>query len=349
MSSPKRNRILPCRNRQHILRPIPQLRAPTPSFVHPRSRPAPTLSVVSPTVTSLIQPSKPFPFLDLPGEIRNKIYDLVVPQTRVVLSGSHPQKELERLKSKIPTKKHKRPRYRIVGEFTGDVAPISLLLTCRQMNQEAVQFVYGRTTFCFDRIVVINKFLSIIPGPAAKSIGSIEMTHKGYAEPQWMEDRVWKLRHDDKWSMTLERIKQKMTGLERLSLDLTFFDWPCRLETNESWASPLLNLAGDGLDRVNIKLMHDRFHPNKIEGIAKELETKMMSPEGKKKVLREARQQAALEKKQKEEARKKATKALRIRIPLGDKTKVSNSQVKKVVKSRGLEQYARIQPSVAYC
>ncbi|EXJ96148.1 hypothetical protein A1O1_01274 [Capronia coronata CBS 617.96] len=355
MSSPKKNlspksdRILPHRNRQHILRPIPQPRTQAHTLLQPEHSNASKVSVTSPTPTAFSPPSKPFPFFDLPGEIRNKIYDLVIPETRVVISGTHPQKELEKLKAKAPTKKHKRPRHRLLGEFTGDVVSTSFLLTCRQMNEEAIQIIYARTIFCFDRFVVINKFLDTIPSAAAKSIGRLEITHTGYAEPEWTDDRVWKLRHDEKWSMTSERIKRGMTCLESLKLALTVFDWPCRLELDESWAKPLLNLAGDGLDWVEVKLMHDRFHPNKVAATAKELETKMMSADGKKKKLREAQLQAAQEKKRREEARKKATKALRIRLPLGDKTMLSNTPVKKVVKSRGLEQYARYQPAVAFC
>lgn len=345
--SPKSNRILPYRNRQYVLRPISQPASLAPSLLQPLALTTSTLSVASPTTAEAI---KPFPFLDLPGEIRNRIYDLVVPQTRVVISGSHPQKELEQLKSKEPTKKHKRPRGRLLGEFTGNGgrAPIDLLLICRQINQEVIQFIYARTTFCFDRIVVINKFLNIVPAPAAKSLEHLEITHIGYAEPQWTRDRVWKLRHDKKWGMMLNRIKE-MIGLERLDLNFTFFDWPCRLELDEDWAKPLLNLAGEGLERVNVKLMHDRFVPKKIAATAKELETKMMSPEGKKKKLREAKLRAEMEKKRKDEARKKATKALKILLPRGNKATASNTPVKKVVKSTGLEQYSKGQAPVAFC
>ncbi|KIX06563.1 uncharacterized protein Z518_04539 [Rhinocladiella mackenziei CBS 650.93] len=301
----------------------------------------------SPSPVRVSNTPKRFPFFDLPGEIRNKIYDLMVPKSRVVITGSHPQKELAKLKSQEPWKKHKLPRYRLSETFTGDATGLALLFTCRQMNREAVEFIYSRITFCFDRIVTVNKFLNVIPTAGARSIEDLEIAHNGYGEPQWMVDREWKFRYDAKWRMLLVRIKQEVPSLQRLSVNLTVFDWPCRLETTERWARPLLDLAGDGLDLANVKLLHDRFHPEKTEAAARELENRMMTPEGRKKKVLENKRQEELERKRKQEARKKA-QVLAIKIPLQNKTK-TNMSVKKVVKSKGLQQYSWVQPSVAYC
>ncbi|KIV77863.1 hypothetical protein PV11_09641 [Exophiala sideris] len=355
MSLPTRNRHLPYRNRRHNLRTVQQPTGQSPSLppvpahpsIQPRAGPKPRSNGSVPENPHSPRPCKPFPFFKLPGEIRNKIYDLVVPKTRVVISASHPQKELDQLKTQQPLEKHKRPRCRLSGKFAGEPAPKALLFTCRQMNREAVEFIYARTTFCFDRFVVINKFLNVVPKTGVRSIESLQITHMGYSEPQWMDDRVWKLRHDVKWKKTLERTKEQMTSLSRLKLDLTFFDWPCRLETSEKWARPLLHLAGDGLDWVDITLNHDRFHAVKNAATAKELENRMMTPEGKKNKIKEAKLQAILETKRKEEAQKKAAKVLTIKMPLTEKTKVSNVPLKK--KGKGLEQYSWAQPSVAYC
>ncbi|KAG9783878.1 hypothetical protein KCU88_g2923, partial [Aureobasidium melanogenum] len=340
-NAPKRIRLLPHRNRQHVLRKILQPRSMATSSVGVQPQTSSTQST---------SPAKPFPFLDLPGELKNKIYDLVIPTTRVVVTGSHPKKDLETLKWMFPNKEHK-TRVRLLGEVTGDTerASMALLLTCRQMNEEVVTFIYSRTTFCFDRMAILNKFLNVIPGAAAKSIGKLEITHVGYGEPQWIRDREWKLRHDEKWAKTLKRLQQEMTSLTTLVLDLTLFDWPCRLEIDESWAKPLLDLAEDGLERVNVKLVHDRFDPNKAAAIAKELENKMMSTDGKQKKLHEAEAKAAMEKKQREAARTKALKSLKIRMPLGDKTMAKNVPAKRVVKTQGLEQFAKAEPGVAYC
>ncbi|KIW50662.1 hypothetical protein PV05_09451 [Exophiala xenobiotica] len=332
-------------------RPV-QPRLPPLASIKPQP-PSTTLlirSCVRPSTVQRLQTNKPFPFFQLPGEIRNRIYDLVVPETLVIVSGNHPQKEYAKLKAQNPRpKKIKCPRYRLSGKFAGEAAPVFLLFTCRQMKHEVEEFIYARTTFCFDKFGVINKFLNRVREAGVKSIESLELTHEGYSEPRMMADREWKLRHDAQWKATLERIKEQVTGLRRLRLDLTIYDWPCRLETTERWARPLLHLAGDGLERVDVTLEHDRFHLEKCAATAKELENQMMSSKGRKMKLQEAKRRAAMEKKRREEEKKKAKKVLTIKLPLADKSGMNNVPLKKVVRGKGLEQYARAEPPVAFC
>lgn len=216
------------------------------------------------------------------------------------------------------------------------------------MNREAVEFIYARTTFCFNRIVTLRKFLNVIPRVGRSSIESLEIIHVGYGEPQWVDDRQWKLRHDMGWKMILERVKDQVTALRNMKLEITCFDWPCRLETTERWARPLLSLAGDGLDRVSVTLAHDRFHSRKAASTARELENKMMTAAGRKGKRNEMKPQAELEKKRKEESQRKAIKVLTIRLPDGNGAK-STPPVKKVVRKKGLEQYVVWEPPVAYC
>ena len=287
--------------------------------------------------------------LQLPGEIRNRIYDLVVEESRVVIRANHPKKELASLQAVDPTQKHKLPRYRLSGSFTKTNADRSLLLTCRQMNQEAAGFVYGRTTFCFNTMNTIHKFLNVIPTAGAKAIESLEVVHRGYAEPQWTKDRVWKLRHDKKWKQTLSRIREQMKVLRRLSLDITFFDWPCLLKMDASWAKVLINFAGNGLDRVNIILEHDRFGIPALEAAAKQLGRRMMTPKGFEEKVKEDKLQAELEKKKKEQAQKKATNILNIVLPANYKRSATAAPPKKVVKNKGLEIYAKAEAPVAFC
>ena len=54
-----------------------------------------------------------FPFLRLPAELRNKIYDHVFPESRVQIIGSHPQKELAEWKRRDPHRRGLKPRYRL--------------------------------------------------------------------------------------------------------------------------------------------------------------------------------------------------------------------------------------------
>ncbi|KIW26446.1 uncharacterized protein PV07_09540 [Cladophialophora immunda] len=349
MSSSKRNRMLPHRNRQHVLRPVPQPRGPPAPRPQAETRRPPTAPIAKAPRSAPSRSSKPFSFFKLPGEIRNRIYDLIIPEARVIISANHPQKELQLMKQREPFKKHKPSPHRLLGQFTSNATEIGLLLSCRQMNREVVKFIYSRTTFCFDRIVVLRSFLKTIPAEAHASIQALEITHVGYAEPNWLADRRWKLRHDAKWAMVLRQIRHQVTALRHLTLDVTFFDWPCRLDVSEKWARPFLELAGDGLQRVDITLTHERFHPFKVAATAKELENKMVSAEARKTRRRDEKLKMEMERKRLEESKRKATKALKIKLPPGDNTPSLNMGNKKVVKSKGLEQYAVAQPPVAYC
>lgn len=333
-----RNRVITLRN------------VPFPKGPHPRPGPA----VVSPPSDDSRQvkipaniPFKPFPFFDLPGEIRNRVYDLVVEESRVLIVRNHPNKEWVHLQQADPTHKRKRPRSRLYGQFTQHGAGASLLYTCHQMNAEAVEYVYARTTFRFENMNTIHKFFDTVPAAGAQSIKALEVLQRGYGEPQWTDDREWKLRHDDKWKKTLGRVREKMLALQTLTLNITVFDWPCRLEMDAPWANTLLNFAGTGLDRVNVTFEHDRFSWQKVCETAQQLEKKMMTSEGIKKKTKEIKRQAELEKQRKALAQQKATKVLNILLP--STQPLHATPVKKVVKSKGLEQYTTAQPPVAIC
>ena len=348
MASPntQRNRMLQYRNRKHVLKSVPHLKASTPSGSASNSINRALEAVSKAQATPKYKPLQPFRFFDLPGEIRNRVYDLVVPEARVSISGSHPQKELQEMKQESPLKKHKLPRYRFTSKFSTNPTEYSVLIACRQMNQEVIRYVYGRTTFCFDKFVVLRKFLNRCPHAARTSVVNLEITHVGYGEPVKLRDREWKLRYDAKWEAILKQVK-KQTALRTLVLDITNFDWPIRLELTESWARPLLDLAGDGLDRVDVVLEQDRFAAVKCEVVGKELGKRMMTAEGRRKKRQEERLKAEVEKRRKEESRRKATKVLNVSLPNG--APKAKGPVKKVVKSTGLGQYTVAQPHVAFC
>lgn len=210
------------------------------------------------------------------------------------------------------------------------------------MNAEAVEYVYARTTFRFENMNTIHKFLDIVPAAGAESIETLEVRQIGYGEPQWTADREWKLRHDDKWNMTLARVREKMLALQALTLNITVFDWPCQLDMDAPWARNLLQFAGSGLDRVDVAFEHDRFSVPKMCETAQLLEKKMMTSEGIKKKIQEAQ----LEKQRQALAQRK-TKILTILLP--STPYVNVGPAKKVVKSKGLEQYTVGQPLVAVC
>jgi hypothetical protein len=205
-------------------------------------------------------------FVDLPAEIRNKIYDLLF-AGYVLLYRSHPVRErLENPQVKPRLYLACRRLYSWPAGTHFYIAP-GLLRVCRQVHEEAVAFLYGNTIFRFESVFTVNKFLNIVP--AANAIRKLELRHSTYGEPQLTEDRKWKHRHDKKWMDTCRRIAENMTSLEHLKIELRICDWPTQLNLAASWAKPLLVLKGStGIHHVEVTLIHDAFNEQRLQAAA---------------------------------------------------------------------------------
>jgi hypothetical protein len=116
------------------------------------------------------------------------------------------------------------------------------------------------------------------------------------------------------------------------------------MEIDASWAQILVNFAGKGLENVKICVEHEMFHPWKLKDTATMLERRMTHPEVRRRRAREAKLKAELERQRKALMPKKAIKALTIRLPLADKPFMAQPQSRKVVRTKGLETFARAVP-----
>lgn len=224
------------------------------------------------------------PFLDLPGEIRNQIYDLVIPRSHVLVIGGHPQREFAQSQKHSFQPMSKPPRYRLSGHVLSinshDADPLHVLRTCRQIYHDVIPIFYSKTTICFDNLKTIHKFLNVAPKRGLESICSLDLTISGYGEPYLVTDCQWKRKSDQKWASTCARLANELTGLQRLQLDLTVATWPLQLSTKAKWAQPLMTLKRDGLHSVRLKLRHHRVHENRLGIAARKFEDHMMTAEG---------------------------------------------------------------------
>ncbi|KNG48791.1 hypothetical protein TW65_04394 [Stemphylium lycopersici] len=84
------------------------------------------------------------PFLELPAEIRNKVYDYLYQFHNPIRLHFHQDPQSERPKSIVPFT----PNCRV---------PTSLFSTCRQINAEASSIFYSRNTFLLHRKVQVGK------------------------------------------------------------------------------------------------------------------------------------------------------------------------------------------------
>lgn len=287
----------------------------------------PVGQIIPPTFTSHTtpqqptKPRKPFRFLDLPGEIRNKVYDLVIPRSHVKISGNHPQKDLNAIRNRLPWLKHKPQRYRLSGciisidDETAD--PLGLIKTCRRIYREALPYFYSKTVPCFDNLKTINKFLNIAPSIGLQSMISIDLTIADYGEPRMTRDGEWKRKSDGRWAYTCQRLRGSLPHLENVKIDLTLATWPTTLSMDASWTRPLLMLSGSGLRLSEVTLDHHMFNETRLNHAGQRISDRMMTEEGRsERDLREARRVARemeLELERKAQEAKKAKRVLVIR------------------------------------
>jgi hypothetical protein len=223
----------------------------------------------------------------LPAEIRNKIYDLVLPERRVSIADNHPQKELWKWQNTHEILRGPYPRYHFRGEIlTRDESEshrtnLNILLTTKQVSEEAQACLFGKTTFVFRTTRTFNKFLDFIPANCKTSITSIEVFKHCYGEVVWTKDTKWKRKADQDWSDCCDRIADELTSLKQFNLWLKIADWPVQLKPTADWAQPLLNIgAKRELERVNIILRHKMFAPARTDALARTLSDKMMTKLG---------------------------------------------------------------------
>jgi hypothetical protein len=190
--------------------------------------------------------------------------------------------------------------------------PLSFLLSSRQIYNEALCVMYSKAIFSFSQTKAINRFLSATPLRALQAIQGLHLSHVTTGEPELTRNRRFKLAADEKWLVTCEQTRQKMTGLKNLRLHLTLHDWPSQLGLREGWAQPILTLRGNGLDRVDATLFHSAFSEERLNEAARMLEIAMMSKEGQ--IAKSEQEKRMMEVKKKKKSESRAPRVLVIKM-----------------------------------
>jgi hypothetical protein len=241
---------------------------------------------VSNTKTTIRKQYRNLGFLDLPGELRNRIYDALFDEFPLCIEWNRPPKDL----GHAIELRHK-PRYRLSSMLLSEPPktrqagqnswiPLELLRVCRKVYDETYPLLYVKTELLIGSMVALDRFLNIAPPYGVKNIRKLHLVHSTYGEPLLLDMREWKIRHDKKWMKLCRRIAEDMTGLESVRIDLYIHDRPTRLDTRAAWAKPLLVLKGTGLDRVDVILHHNDFDDQQLAAAARTLELEMMNARG---------------------------------------------------------------------
>ena len=231
-----------------------------------------------------------FPFLDLPGEIRNQIYDLAIAKDEyqlVWVNNNHKSKSLtyrhprssttsihilpkepvlpkdaaQRRRSLNTRSKPKAIRERLPSNYYGPI-PTTLLLINKQMHDEAASVFYAKSTFHFHALGTLRHFLDQLTPLATKSITSLAIKYQAYGNPQFRDNKLWKAKHDRLWDNLCWRVADECS-LRNLLLDLTLNVAPtifCSLDEAEfegigaAWIRPLWAFQDINLQRCWIRL-----------------------------------------------------------------------------------------------
>jgi hypothetical protein len=316
------------------------------------------------------QPKQFSRFLDLPAEIRNQIYDLVIPNSHVAVKSTHPQRERNALRKHCLFSEDTLSRNRLFGRILSiddeETDPLHIMRVCRQAYQEVTLIFYSKTTLCFDTMQSIRKFLNRASKAGIGSVRALDIKINSYGEPQLTKDCAWKSKWDGQWDDLCARLAREMISLRRVYLDLTLATWPTQLSPHADWCRPLLRLKGQGLHLVTLKLRHYRFDENRLAFAARKMEDRMMTPRGREEralwlaveAAREMDRRAAAIAYEEGKNKPKPFKILVIKAPKTDDTQVSDKRgtpvaqgsqqgpVQSVYRTKGLAGYHRIDLSM---
>ncbi|KAL8811057.1 MAG: hypothetical protein Q9223_007614 [Gallowayella weberi] len=222
---------------------------------------------------------KPTTFLSLAREIRNQIYKLALPRRKYLIHwiprvdrhsteltyclplssfiGPNLNAQAGRLRRNFDLPKRNYidkeiPRYRL------SPGPAALLLVSKEVYRETAPMFYGRSTFSFNAMRPLGKFLDSLGAETRSVVRSLELIHTTAGNAELAANQVWKRKHDQRWESLCFQIRNQCTHLEDLTLDLYVKDLPFQLGPHACWMSPLYAFMGlDHLNHVDFRLHHD--------------------------------------------------------------------------------------------
>ena len=229
------------------------------------------------------KPQGQFPFLQLPGELRNKIYSYAIPEKNYAIEWRHHNhqnksltheviRDIRRQNPKLPLDTAKRRRLldthtRPDGEKRLSVedrhsGPTVLLLVCKQMSEEAASVLYSKSMFCFHGLGSLRHFLDDLRPMTMKSIRRLSLKYRAYGNPAKTEDQRWKEKHDRLWESLCWRIADDCS-LTQLRLELTLnkspvsfssFDQVEAADLGAHWIKPLWAFQDIGIKKCGARV-----------------------------------------------------------------------------------------------
>ena len=289
-----------------------------------------------------------FEFMNLPAEIRNRIYDFLFDEFRVLVRGRACDNKSKKKPMWFDAQQTqlRKPGYRLECGFESSIinqdlmrcarslVPTEMLQVSRGIYPEVIPLLYSRMKLRFESMKTLSYFLTHAQPMGIASVRKIEIVHAQYGEPLMLADREWKKRHNAKWLKLCELIGEEMKSLQELRIDFRICDWPTTLAMTAKWVQPLLKIRRAQLDRADIILRCSGIRSERLASFAKKLELEMMNDRGKRTRKAEERQLQIAELKkfeekkaaEEEDKRKKALpmRILSVQMPTGIQTSSPN-------------------------
>lgn len=225
-----------------------------------------------------------FPFLKLPGELRNKIYDYVMVKQYYEIEwvdnnhkskslmyrlprlgkayGPHLESSAARRRRELDCSRRV-PSQKRLAEGSIHSGPAALLAVCGKMHDEACSVFYSKSNFAFHGLGALRHFLNNLSPTATKALTRLRIKYRAYGEPNRTEDQMWKAKHDRLWEDLCWRIADQCISLIRLSLNLTLnksplwfalFDLAGEAGIGAQWIKPLWAFQDAGIQRCRVRL-----------------------------------------------------------------------------------------------
>ena len=230
------------------------------------------------------KPKGIFLFLELPGELRNRIYEYAIDTEDYAIEWVNNKQQSKSLTYRLPklsrvfsphlpvdAARRRRlldyPRRAsnptCLPEYELRPGRTALLLTCKKVHEEAATVFYAKSTFGFHSLGTLRHFLNHLTPVSKESLKKIAMTYRAYGNPSRTDDQRWKIRHDRLWEDLCWRITDECTSLTHLSIDLTLnktpvifapFDLADEAGLGAQWIKPLWAFQDAGIRRCWARL-----------------------------------------------------------------------------------------------
>jgi len=219
-----------------------------------------------------------FPFLELPGELRNKIYELAIPKEHYSIKWVYHNQKSKSLTYCLPRQSgfpgpqlspdtaqrrrlldfhHRRASNKHLPEECLQNSPTVLLLVCKRISKEATTVFYAKSMFYFNGLGTLRFFLDHLRPVAMTSIKKLSLKYRAYGNPLMTENQRWKVKHDRLWEALCWRVADECS-LTHLNIELILnkspwafskFDEVEPTDLGTRWIRPLWAFQDAGIER----------------------------------------------------------------------------------------------------